>query len=103
MKGKSLFPNQTLSNSLSTLVSNKGATEWIVYMTNDSHVPERYKVQIKVESNYRVTFRPSTLVQGFTGVGKGIYSARVGDMIEVMYENGVWSVERMIGSWTAEV
>ena len=103
LKGKSLFYEQILSYSLSTLVSNKGATDWIVYKTEDSHVPERCKVQFKVESNQRVTFRPSTIIQGFTSVGKGIYSANVGDMIEVMYENGVWSVERMIGNWTAEV
>ena len=103
MKGKSLFYSQILSNALSTVVSNKGATDWIVYITDDSNVPERYKVQFKVESIQRVTFRPSTIIQGFTSVGKGIYSANVGDMIEVMYENGVWSVERMVGNWTAEV
>ena len=91
-----------LHQHLATEIDNQLALQLVTCISTDVNMLVGHKVKFRVMHDQPLMFKPSTFIGGHTTVGKGFYSNKIGDVLELTFLGDRWMVDNIIGTWQVE-
>lgn len=102
LKKFSNYYQQNVDGSLLTSFDNKGATDFITVFSNDVNIPIGHRIKFRALSDFRLSIKPTTYIQGYTMPGGTLYSSTVGSTLALVFIGDRWIVESAFGTWVVE-